>query len=125
MNFFKNIFGNWDAELTATESSISFIGEQKGEIETKIKHDWKATLVKYPEISEAYLVLASFNNEDKPHPVLGLFPQQRFSKTIAESLGKDFKRHFGNSQFIDIIFLTDSLRSACSEVCPKFYPSEE
>jgi hypothetical protein len=110
---------NKDFQFSAP--SIVFHGEQKGAIEDEIKARWKKTLSELPNISEAYLAIVDFNSEQKPHPVLCLYPAPQEPQPIIERLSADFKEVFGSDQFVDIIFLSDALRTVCRKQCESFY----
>ena len=104
-------------------NTITFFGEQKGEVEDKIKTTWTKTLGDMSEIGEAYLAIVDFG-EGKPHPVLCLYPSPRDPGGAVARLSADFKTIFGTDQYVDIVFLDDKLRAGCKAVCPPFYSTQ-
>jgi len=121
MSFIKRLFRREPIIFNTKYASITFVGEQSGDIETTIKSKWITTLRELPQIDEAYLAVVDFRDSETPHPVLCLFPRPKNERLVIDLLSKDFKSVFRKEVFIDILFLDTTLKEKCKKVCQAFY----
>jgi hypothetical protein len=103
-----------------TTPDITFLGEQDGPAERRLKEALGVVLGLDRSVIRAYL--ARVHHDGKTSGVLALLTndEQDSEKLVAQA-GKTFAALFNTRENLDIIFLSEEKDAEIRKVCPPFY----
>ena len=104
-----------------TTPDVTFLGEQDGPAEQRLKEALAVLLGLGASVTRAYLARVRYN--DKTSGVmLGLLTSDaQNSEKVAGQMGKTFAALFNTKTHLDIIFLNDEKDAEIRKACPPFY----
>lgn len=101
-----------------TAPQVTFVGEQDGPAEQRLKEALAVLLGLGATVSRAYLARVRY--DDKSSGVmLGLVTDdERNSKKVAGQMGKTFAALFNTKTHLDVVFLNDEKDAEIRKACP-------
>ena len=104
-----------------TTPEVTFVGEQDGPAEQRLKEALSVLLGLGATVSRAYLARVRY--DDKTSGVmLGLVTDdERNSEKVAGQMGKTFAALFNTKTHLDIMFLDDERDAEIRKACRPFY----
>jgi SseB protein C-terminal domain len=103
-----------------SSAGITFLGEQDGPAERRLKEALAVLLGLGASVTRAYLARVVYN--DKTSGVmLGLLADDRDSEKLAGQIGKTVAALFKTNADLDIVFLSDERDAEIRKACPPFY----
>ena len=100
---------------------ITFLGEQDGPAERRLKEALAVLLRLDATVTRAYLARVIYDGRTSG-VMLGLLAgDEGESPKLAEQLGKAFAALFNTEDHLDIVFLSDELDAEISHACPPFF----
>jgi hypothetical protein len=106
------------AELTIPP--VSFLGEQDGPAEQRLKQALDAVLRKSRIVASAYLCRILYE-DNTPGVALGLATRGEESEALVNDIGATFASIFNASAHLDVFFLSEQRHAEIRKVCPAFY----
>ena len=104
-----------------TTPEVTFLGEQDGPAEQRLKEALSVLLGLGATVTRAYLARVRY--DDKTSGVmLGLLTDdERNSEKVAVQMGRTFEALFNTKTHLDIMFLDDERDSEIRKACAPFY----
>lgn len=99
---------------------VSFLGEQDGPTEQRLKQALDAVLRKSRIVARAYLCRILYE-DNTPGVALGLATRGQESQALVEEIGAAFSSIFDASAHLDVFFLSEERHAEIRKVCPAFY----
>ncbi len=100
---------------------ITFLGEQDGPAEQRLKEALTVLLGLDATVTRAYLARVLYDGTTSGM-MLGLVTDDEDeNEKLVEQLGKAFAALFNTSAHLDIVFLNDELDAEIRKACPPFY----
>ena len=107
-----------------TVDAITFLAEQDGPVEQSIKARWEPILKAHPEVTHAYLALASYSGQPSRGVVLGLVASATVDLGIIRGLSEPIRAMMSRDVALDILVLKSDQAVAIARVCEPFYLAE-
>lgn len=105
-------------------SRITFIGEQDGAYERRLKEAISVLLDLNATVTRAYLVRVSYDDGSTPSVLLGLLTHDRkASGELALQMDRAFGALFNTEAHLDVVFLDDERDCQIRKICRPFYSS--
>ena len=104
-----------------TTPEVTFLGEQDGPAERRLKEALSVLLGLGATVTRAYLARVRY--DDKTNGVmLGLLTEdERNSEKVAGQMGRTFEALFNTKTHLDIMFLDDERDAEIRKACAPFY----
>ena len=103
------------------ESRIEFIGEQDGPVEQELKDNISTWLEGDRHVSEAYLAIVGLQPADPRSVALCLVSSRPHDTSLVQGVLAIFAKLFKETEFMDILFLSDAQRDDVRRVCRPFF----
>ncbi|THD51038.1 MAG: hypothetical protein E8A46_16715 [Bradyrhizobium sp.] len=100
---------------------ITFLGEQDGPAEQRLKEALAVLLRLDATVTRAYLARVIYDGSTSGVMLGLLTDDEEESPKLAEQLGKAFAVLFNTEDHLDIVFLSGELDAEISDACPPFY----
>jgi hypothetical protein len=100
---------------------LTFLCEQDGEIERKLKSQLVVFLSDKPNLIRAYLARVDYGDPKAYNVALCLRCLHGEDKSLLSDIGQIFASVFGRNVHLDILFLHDGNENELSAVCKPFY----
>jgi hypothetical protein len=113
------------SDLSArNERNISFLGEQDGEPERRLKTALGERLRESRTVTKAYLARVRYGTASATDVALALLAPAANRGTVVNAVQAEFHAQFNATQHLDIFFLTPELDTQVSKVCQPFFVAE-
>jgi ethanolamine ammonia-lyase small subunit len=113
------------SDLSArNERNISFLGEQDGEPERRLKAALRERLRESKTVTKAYLARVRYGTASATDVALALLAPGANGDTVVNAVQAEFRAQFNATQHLDIFFLTPELDTQVSRVCQPFFVAE-
>ena len=104
-----------------SSADITFLGEQDGPAERRLKEALAVLLALGATVTRAYLARVRYDDK-RSGVMLGLLTEDaRNSEKVAGQMGKTFEALFNTKADLDIVFLSDEREAEIRKACPPFY----
>jgi hypothetical protein len=100
---------------------ITFLGEQDGPAERRLKEAFAVLLHLDATVTRAYLARVIYDGRTSGVMLGLLTDDEEESPKLAAQLGKAFAALFNTRDHLDIVFLSGELDAEISHACPPFY----
>jgi hypothetical protein len=100
---------------------MRFLGEQDGPVERDLTSQWRPILAERPEVRRAFLVQASYGEDQELHVVLALCTGGVSDLELVKSLRLPFAALLSNDCPLDVAFVNPTQEAQLSNVCAPFY----
>jgi len=100
--------------------TVEFVGEQDGPIERELKARLLPLLLRDDRIGEAYLVRATYDDDDQVVVVLAV-DRDRPDSAFVDSVAATFATLFRYPEHLDTLFLKSSDKERIRIVCRPFF----
>jgi len=100
---------------------ITFLGEQDGPAERRLKEALAVLLRLDPTVTRAYLARVLYDGKTGGVMLGLLTDDERDNEKLVEQVGKAFAALFNTSAHLDIIFLSEEKDAEIRKTCPPFY----
>jgi hypothetical protein len=103
-------------------SRMTFIGEQDGAHERRLKEAISVLLDLNATVTRAYLARVSYDDGTTASVLLGLVTRDKTeSGKLALQMDRAFRALFNTEAHLDVVFLDDEGDARIREACPPFY----
>lgn len=102
------------------EESVTFVGEQDGEVERDLKAAIVTELKSYPSVRRAYLSVVSYGASQELNVALCLFGSPEDPQAV-QACAARFQTVFNPEEHLDILFLNAEQDRQVSQVCTPFF----
>lgn len=101
------------------EESVTFVGEQDGEVERELKAGFVAELEAYPLVRRAYLAIVRYGASQELNVALCLFGSPDDAQ-IVEACASRFQEMFNPEEHLDTLFVSVEQDRQLAQVCNPF-----
>ena len=100
---------------------MCFLREQDGPVERNLTRQWRPILAERPDVRRAFLVQATYGEDQELHVVLALCTGGISDLEPVKSLRVPFAALFSNDCPLDVAFVNPTQEARLSKVCAPFY----
>lgn len=105
-------------------SKLTFLGEQDGISERKLKTRLADFFSELSYVLRAYLVRVDYGNPNEFNVALCIRAEKKSLPEINNGINMIFSELFRTDEHLDVLFLTEEKEVALSKVCPSFFKKE-
>jgi hypothetical protein len=107
-------------DQTFNIGSVTFVGEQDGDVERQLKAEFVAGFAAFPTVRRAYLALVRYDQSPDVNVALCVFGSS-VDVRLVNACAARFRAMFGPSEHLDTLFLNPQQDCELARVCKPFF----